>query len=267
MTIVHIEPWRLALGYLLLLIPLGVMLWYSVGILSRTMVAMLRMTVQLLFVGLYLKVVFEVQNPLLTGAWLAVMILVADVTVLRGCRMRLRAFLVPMFLALLAGTLVPLVYFLWVILSLPYVMDAQYFIPIAGMILGNCLRADLIGIRSFYESVQTQEAVYLQALGQGARRGEALRPFVRNAIESALSPTVATIATIGLVSLPGMMTGVILGGAEPMQAIKYQIAIMLAIFTGTAITVLLAIWLTVRWSFDDFGVLRKECLRSRSARK
>jgi putative ABC transport system permease protein len=63
------------------------------------------------------------------------------------------------------------------------------------------------------------------------------------------------MATIGLVSLPGMMTGVILGGADPMTAIKYQIAIMIAIFSGTAITVALAIWLTMKSSFTAYGVL------------
>jgi putative ABC transport system permease protein len=66
---------------------------------------------------------------------------------------------------------------------------------------------------------------------------------------------VATIATIGLVALPGMMTGVILGGTDPMTAIKYQVAIMVAILAGTAITVLTAIWLATRRSFSAYGPL------------
>jgi putative ABC transport system permease protein len=69
---------------------------------------------------------------------------------------------------------------------------------------------------------------------------------------------VARTATIGLVSLPGMMTGQMLGGAQPMTAIMYQIAIMIAIFTGTAITVLTAILLTRPMAFDEFGLLRQD---------
>ena len=65
------------------------------------------------------------------------------------------------------------------------------------------------------------------------------------------------MATIGLVSLPGMMTGVILGGANPMTAIKYQIAIMIAIFSGTAITVWLAISLSIKATFTHYGMLDK----------
>jgi putative ABC transport system permease protein len=63
------------------------------------------------------------------------------------------------------------------------------------------------------------------------------------------------MATLGLVSLPGMMTGIILAGADPVTAVKYQIAIMIAIFSGTAITVPLVIWLTMKSSFNGFGML------------
>ena len=90
---------------------------------------------------------------------------------------------------------------------------------------------------------------------------EATLPFLRDAFQSALAPTVATIATIGLVSLPGMMTGVILGGANPMTAIKYQIAIMLAILSGTAITVFLAIRMTMKNSFTPYGMLDRRIFK------
>ena len=91
---------------------------------------------------------------------------------------------------------------------------------------------------------------------------EALSPFIRDACQAALAPTVATISTIGLVSLPGMMTGVILGGGNPMTAIKYQIAIMIAIFSGTALTVILAIHLTVIKNFTQFGTLDRRLFQA-----
>jgi putative ABC transport system permease protein len=123
------------------------------------------------------------------------------------------------------------------------------------MILGNCLRADIIGVRTFYESLKKEEKAYLLSLSQGANLREALLPFVRDACQAALAPTVATISTVGLVSLPGMMTGVILGGGNPMTAIKYQIAIMIAIFAGTALTVILAIRLTAFRNITARGTL------------
>jgi putative ABC transport system permease protein len=238
------------------------MLWYRIPLIGDTALAVVRMTFQLLFVGLYLQVVFSLNNLWLNGAWLVIMIGVADASITRGCRLRLSRFAGPVFVALLIGTAVPLFFFVGPILKRPHLLDAQYAIPIGGMILGNCLRADIIAISNFYRAIDKNEKVFLNTLAQGARLPEAIRPFHRDAGQSALAPTVATMATIGLVSLPGMMTGVILGGANPMTAIKYQIAIMIAIFSGTAITVTLAIWLTMRSSFIPHGVLDRQIFKT-----
>jgi len=248
---------RLAAGYLLLLIPLGIMMWYRITLLSKTINAVLRMTVQLLFVGFYLQVVFRANNVFLTIVWLTIMVTVADLSILRHCGLRVAMFRFSLGLALLAGTAIPLFYFVGLILKEPTLMEAQYVIPIGGMILGNCLRADVIGISGFYRSVRKEEKYYLFSLGAGANLSEAIKPFFVQAFRDALLPTITTMSTIGLVSLPGMMTGVILAGADPMTAVKYQIAIMLAIFSGTAITIYLAILLTARNCFNDYGVLDK----------
>ena len=142
-------------------------------------------------------------------------------------------------------------------------LDAQYVIPLWGMILGNCLRADIIGLKNFYESLKKDEKLYLQSLAQGATLKEALDPYVREALQASLLPTVASMSTIGLVALPGMMTGVILAGVDPLTAISYQIAIMIAIFSGTTLTVFLALRLTLRRSFNSYGLLDPDVFRTK----
>jgi putative ABC transport system permease protein len=254
MSILDVSPWRLAAGYLLLAIPIGIIIWLRMPILGKTLSAVVRMTLQLLFVGFYLQFIFDLDNLLVTGAWVLIMIGVADVSIVSGSSLRMRRLFGGLFVALLAGTIVPLMMFVLVLQGMA-ALSAQYVIPVCGMILGNCLRADIIGIRTFYESLQKSEKAYLLSLSQGASLREALHPYVRDACQAALAPTVATISTIGLVSLPGMMTGVILGGGNPMTAIKYQIAIMIAIFSGTTLTVILAIRLTVYNNFKSFGTL------------
>lgn len=242
-------------AYALLVVPLAIILWNRVPIFGSTVLALVRMTVQLLFVGLYLKFVFLLDSPWLNAAWLLIMISVADLSIVRRCGLSPRRFALPLFAALLVGSAVPLLYFLGPLLGRPGLLEAQYAIPIGGMILGNCLRADIIGLMSYYEAIRRDERVFQHALAQGATLSEARRPYLRDALQAALSPTVATIATIGLVALPGMMTGVILGGTEPMTAVKYQVAIMISILTGTALTVLLAVLLTSRRSFTPYGLL------------
>ncbi len=254
---IEIKTWALALGYLLFIIPLGLILYLGTGTLKKTSLAIIRMTVQLLFVGLYLHLVFEFNRWWLNTLWLLLMISVADLSILSGTGLKIRSFLVPVFFSLMAGTALPLLYFILVILRVPNLFEAQYFIPLGGMIMGNCLRANIIGIGSFYKSIKENEKAYFNSLAQGATLREALFPYFRNAFQDALGPTTATMATIGLVALPGMMTGIIMGGISPVTAIKYQIAIMIAIFTGTSITVFAAIVLTARSGFDQYGILRR----------
>ncbi|MBN2705400.1 MAG: ABC transporter permease [Deltaproteobacteria bacterium] len=261
MNILDISLGRLAAGYLLLAFPLGIIIWLRLPMLGQTLGALARMTLQLLFVGFYLQFIFDLDNFWITGGWIAIMLAVADVSIVRGARLRLKRAAPGLFLALLLGTVIPLLVFVVLILPGAAAFKAQYLIPIGGMILGNCLRADVIGLSHFYEALDKNESVYRLALAQGAGPGEALRPFVGDACRAALIPTVATMATIGLVSLPGMMTGVILGGGNPMMAVRYQTAIMIAIFSGTALTVILAIYLTAWRNFTAFGTLDRGIFR------
>jgi putative ABC transport system permease protein len=261
---VNTEPiqfWGLAAGYGLLIMPFAILLWAGVPIVGKVAVAIVRMTVQLLFVGLYLQVVFELNNPWLNGLWVLVMLAVADVSIVRSAGLSFRYLAVPLFMALLAGTAIPLLYFVGVILFHANLLEARFVIPIGGMILGNCLRADIIGMRKFYQSIRKGNNVFLQQLAEGATLAEATRPYLAAALHEALAPTVATMATIGLVSLPGMMTGVILGGSDPSVAVMSQIAIMIAIFTGTSITILLAILLSRKAAFDAYGLLKRHIFR------
>ncbi len=260
MGAVDIGLFRLASYYLLLIIPIGAILWLKVPILNRTIISVLRMSVQLAFVGLYLGVVFKLNKGWLNILWLLSMIVVADLSIIRGCGFNWKKFCVPLFIALLIGTLIPLLPFVGFLLHKTDILDAQYLIPVGGMILGNCLRADIIGFKAFYHNIQKQEKYFLLMLSQGATLYEAIRPFLRDACEAALAPTIATMATIGLVALPGMMTGVILGGTAPITAIKYQLAIMIAIFTGTGIAVISGILISIKKSFNDFGILEKDAV-------
>ncbi len=242
----------------MLLIPLGMMYRQRVPMIRQTLVAVLRMTVQLLLVGFYLQWVFKLNRWWITVPWLLVMITVATVSTLRGSGMRSRALITAAAPALLVGTAIPLLWFVGLVLRNPDLLEARYVIPVAGMILGNCLRANVVGIRDFYKHVRRERKAYQLVLAQGAGLREAVCPYLRSSFQAAVAPTVATMMTIGVVSLPGMMTGVILGGADPIVAIRYQIGIMIAIFTGTAITVPMAIYFSLKRCFNGYGLLRED---------
>lgn len=224
----------------------------------------LRMCLQLGFVGVYLEVLFRINSPLLNVSYLAVMILIACYTILKSSRLRVRIFFLPLFGALFIPFATILFFFDLFIVQLSSLFDARYLVPIGGMLLGNCLRSLIIGLDRFYTGIQKNEKEYLFTLSLYNSRFHALIPWARQSIAAAVTPTIASMASIGLVSLPGMMTGQILGGSIPMVAIKYQIAIMAAIFYTEFFSVILALLFSLYWGFNPFNVLNRRVFRSES---
>ncbi|HHE75441.1 MAG TPA: hypothetical protein ENL37_10165, partial [Desulfobacteraceae bacterium] len=96
--------WALASYYTLLIIPFSMMLWLRIPIIGKTLLALARMTLQLLFVGFYLQIVFKLNSAWINSLWLVVMVVVADLSIIRGCGLKLRRFVFPLFIALVGGT-------------------------------------------------------------------------------------------------------------------------------------------------------------------
>ncbi|MFP8489077.1 ABC transporter permease [Gracilimonas sp. Q87] len=262
MDIIDLSWWQLGIGFFILIIPAWILWRYKTGLNKRLGIATVRMTLQLLFVGYYLEYLFELDNAWLNAAWIMVMVLVADfATIDRSELNRKRSLIIPIFLATFFGIIVIDMFFLEAVIQLPKFLSAQYTIPITGMVLGNCLRSNVIGINAFYHSLNEHKERYRFYLCCGATRNEAVFPFFRDALKKSANPTLASMATIGLVSLPGMMTGQILSGSSPLIAIKYQIMIMLAIFSGTVLSVYLGIRLSNQFVFNENDVLDETILK------
>ncbi|XSG85892.1 MAG: ABC transporter permease [Methylohalobius sp. ZOD2] len=249
---------QMTLLYALVLVP-----WLLLGLIGLRMsgeiaISLVRMSLQLALVGVYLKALFAFNHPLLNGLWLLVMLVAADLTILRRSGLRIRRFFLATLTAVAASVLLSTAYLVLLVIRPPLIHDARYLIPLAGMILGNCLQGNVIALERFYAAIRRNEQEYLTFLLLGATRWEAARPYFREAVKAAVNPTLASMATLGLVSLPGMMTGQILGGAEPWVAVKYQIAIMVCIFTATTVASILNLALSLTIAFNEFDVLREE---------
>jgi len=236
---------RMALLYGLCLLPWG-LLWLLGLRLSRDIaISILRMSIQLALVGIYLKMLFELNHPWLNGLWILMMLIVADLSILKRAGLKARYFALATFMAIASSILFTTAFLVILVIQPAHFYDARYIVPLAGMILGNCLQGNVIALERFYSALRKNENEYATFLMLGASRWEAVLPYFRDAIKAAINPTIAGMATMGLVSLPGMMTGQILGGSEPWLAVKYQIAIMICIFTSTTLA----------------GVINLQCLR------
>lgn len=241
------------------LVPVIVFMRMGVGLVRDTLIALVRMTVQLFLVGLYLKFLFGCNSMLLNVAWVLVMLVVANTTLLHRAGLARMAAL-PIFGGLAIATTAVVGVFILLIRPHP-LHDARYLIPITGMVLGNCMRSNVLSLERFYSAIRSERRRYTGYLLMGATQAEAARPFMLPALRAAMAPTVATMATIGLVSLPGMMTGQMLGGSLPFTAIKYQIAIMVCIFVASALACILNIRFSMLRAFDDYDRLREDLFR------
>lgn len=251
-----ISYFNLGLGYLLLLIPIAILILYKTGLAKATIIAIVRMTIQLLLVGIYLKYVFLWDKWWINLLWGLLMIIIATFTIGGRAKMKHPVFLIPMFTAFLTAMLVVDFYFLKIVLQLKNPLTARYFIPITGMILGNCLRSNVIALNVFYSGIHKNKNLYHFLIGNGATQNEATLPFMKEALITAFNPVIANTAVMGLISLPGMMTGQILGGSNPDVAIKYQIMLMITIFVASTLTVFLTIKIVNLIVFDKFSRLK-----------
>ncbi len=141
--------------------------------------------------------------------------------------------------SLIGGTTLSLMYFLLVVIGSDTWNDPRYFIPIAGMLIGNSMTGISLGINRLIDSMRTERDRVEGALMLGATPKMASKDIVNKAFDASILPTINSMLGMGIVFLPGMMTGQILSGTSPLIAIKYQIAIMLGILGSVAFTVLI----------------------------
>lgn len=257
METVDLSVVSLILTFLLLALPVILSLIYGLTLIKPLFYSVARMTIQLILIGLFLKYLFSWNNTFINLLWLIIMIIIAVFSAVRGSSIKITKIAIPSFFSFSIATFIVIFYLNIFVIPLDNIFDARYLIILGGMLLGNSLRGNIVGISSFYRNIRNDSKKYLYVLSLGSSQYEALLPYLRESVQLALKPTLASMATMGIVALPGMMTGVILGGASPEVAIKYQIMIMIAIVVSTIISVVLTILLTLRVCFNRYGVLRQ----------
>lgn len=257
--------WDLGLAALLLLVNGAISVAFRLGLERTLLIATLRMVAQLGCVGFVLKLVFEQTSPLWTAVVALVMIVFAGLEVRQRQTTPVAGWasfgLGPatlLVVGMLAATFVTYA----VIRHEPW-HAPRVFLPILGMILGNALTGVALTLETVTQAASRERAAIEARLALGHTRLEAFAGVLHRALTTAMIPMINAMAVAGIVSLPGMMTGQILSGTDPVEAAKYQIMIMFAIGGATALAVVAAalggVWLLT----DDRWRLRLDRLEKR----
>ncbi|MBS5083885.1 MAG: ABC transporter permease [Clostridiales bacterium] len=240
--VIQIDYGRFLLIYLLLLIVLAVMKKCKMQQSKLLLLGSVQMTVQLVIAGFLLTYIFENPKPIYTISYIILMISFAIYRVLsKNKELNLK------FKLYIASTLsisgIGIIVFFIVVVVNENLFNPQYAIPLSGMIFGNVMTGLNLGLKTFRESIDTERNKMEALLNFGGKPNDILRPFVFQALETALLPTINSMVGMGIISLPGMMTGQILSGTLPTTAILYQIAIMIAITTVVCFSVFGSLYL------------------------
>ena len=249
--VIKLQLWQLISAYLFILLLLGIVKIRKIPREKEIALATFRMTIQLVFTGYLLVYLFANSHPLLTAAATAIMLAFAINNIIKRIKTPLSPKLKKVIaLSMTAGTLASLLYFLFVVVALSPWYEPRYFIPIAGMIIGNSMTGITLGVSRLAEGMHTQKEMIEGALILGATPKMAAKPLVDCAFDAAIIPTINAMVGMGIVFLPGMMTGQILAGVSPLTAIEYQIAIMLGIVGSVALTVIIFMELGYKTYFN-----------------
>lgn len=240
--VIQISLGRFLLIYLLLLIVLAIMKKCKIQQSKLLLLGSLQMTVQLVIAGFLLTYIFENPKPIYTVLYVVLMVAFAVHRVLsKNKELNFK------FKCYIAGALaisgIGIIVFFIVFVVNENLFNPQYAIPLSGMIFGNVMTGLNLGLKTFYESLNAERNKMEALLNFGGNPNDILRPFVFQSLETALLPTLNSMVGMGIVSLPGIMTGQILSGTPPTTAILYQISIMIAISTGVCLCVFASLYL------------------------
>ncbi|MBS0002116.1 MAG: iron export ABC transporter permease subunit FetB, partial [Thioalkalivibrio sp.] len=263
-TVISLSAWDLALAALLVVALAGLTLWARLGVGRSLLIAGVRTVLQLLLVGLVLQTLFDHAQLGWVALMALVMLAIAGYEVMARQERRFAGIwgygigASTMFVSAFVVTVLALT---TMVGPTPW-WEPQYAIPLLGMLLGNTMTGIALGLDRLTQTVWRERRVIEGRLALGETWISASATMRREAARSGLMPTINAMAAAGVVSLPGMMTGQILSGVPPAEAVKYQILIMFLIAGGTGFGALGAVWLASKRLFDQRSRLRLDRLRS-----
>ena len=262
MTPIVLGPLDLGVAALLVVVEAVLSLLLGLGIHRQMTIASVRMVAQLLLVGYALRILFSVASPALTLLALTVMALIAAREIAARPERRLRQggnYVISVLAVVAVTTITAVLALTTAIRPHPWWMP-QYAIPLAGILLGSVLNSGSLALDHVLETVSRERTAIEARLALGTSFAQASRPLLRAAIRRGTLPIVNQMSAAGLITLPGIMTGQILAGMDPVQAVRYQILLMFLLAGSSVLAAAAVAWLTLQRLTDKRDRLRLDWL-------
>ena len=234
-----VSPTALMFAIVLVVIALAINLKEKIGLEKDMLVGVLRAVVQLTIVGYVLTYIIKVDQVWLT----LLMVLIIIFNAASNAKKRAEGMPFALWISLLAIGVATITTILLLVLAHAIKFTPSQIVPISGMIASNAMVAIGLCYRSMNSSFRDQRQGVLERLALGANLKQASKAIVQNSIKTGMAPTIDSAKTVGLVSLPGMMSGLIFAGVDPTKAILYQIMVTFMLMAATSIGSVIACYL------------------------
>jgi putative ABC transport system permease protein len=244
--IINISWWNVAITTVLVMAAGICSVYLKLRLERDILVGTIRTFIQLFLLGYILKFVFSVNSLIFILILFFFMTYNAASIISGRVKEKRIPYFMPVLITMVLSYMVINTFVMSVIVQVEPWYNPVYFIPIGGMIIGNSMNALAISISIWFESLKKERDRIELYLSLGANHVESTAENFKNSIKAGMIPSINALMSVGVVSIPGMMTGQILSGTEPMIAIKYQIVIMLLLVGSTALTTVFALQI-VRW--------------------
>lgn len=247
--IIDISTGKLLLAFVFIIAAQASSLFYHLGLHRDIALGTLRTFAQLFLMGYVLTYILGSDNFLLTVAIFAVMVISAMFIIKGRVKEKQIAYILPTFLTMLITYFATAVFVSGMIVGTTPWWEPRYFIPTGGMVIGNSMSAIAIALERLFGEMRQQREVVEMKLALGADYREASSDVFRIAVTAGMIPSINAMMGVGLVFIPGMMSGQILSGTDPLIAIRYQIVVMFMLVGSTAVTSLVVMLIVRRRCF------------------
>jgi putative ABC transport system permease protein len=237
---------RLAVASILIGVVMVLSYVRRLELVSDLAISSIRAFVQLLILALFLQVIFDIQNIFWISLILIGMMVIASYTSAKRAKEVQHAFQISATSIIVSSSAIIL---LMVVLGV-IPMQAEFIIPLGGMVIGNCMNITSLAMERLKGEVANNTMMIDNMLALGARSDQAISPLIKRSVRASLIPTLDNMKTMGLVWIPGLMSGMIIGGMDPSKAAVFQLIIIFMILASNTIASVIS---TMEMSKSMFG--------------
>ncbi len=252
----EIPYWGLFFSLLLFAVPFAVFFRLDRDLLRSSAVAVGRMTIQLLLVAVYMRWLYGCNSMVLDATWMVLMTAAAAFSIANRSCLRWQKLLLPVAAGLFVSVVLACVYMLVAVVRPANITNTSCIVPVFGLLLSGVQSVGKAVLEAFYSELRRNSGLYFYLLGNGASHKEAILPFLRDALKKGYAPLVANVSVAGIVTMPGMMMGAMLGGVGPGFAAVWQIGIAACVFAAPIVFTAVVLYLADNRVFDRYGRLR-----------